>query len=304
MAMSGAITIENIHNHHNRSSPNKTPIQQEDEIRFGSASPKARRLAKEAGIDLSSISGSGPDGLVIASDIERESLTRPENEECVELPSIRRTIAARMAQSKQTIPHFYLFAQVDMLECQRLRILCKDELNWERKPSYTDLIVKACSSALTAMPEVNVGFEDNTFVRHDGIHIGIAVGLAEGLIVKVIRDVNLLSLRELVVRSQVAIEEARTGQLKEPDIGKKCMVVSNLGMEGVDAFAAIIDPPDAMILTVGKVTDQVVPIDERPCVRPMCTLVLSVDHRVLDGVGGSRFLMQIKSIIENPFSLL
>lgn len=272
------------------------------------ASPKARRLAREVGLDLAGLVGTGVDGLITTRDIQAAtSLVTPVSPAIPgiqPLSRLRRTIAARMQASKQTVPHFYLTADVDMAQAQQLRAYCRQTLTWEEGPSYTDIFVRACALALKMMPEVNVRYTDTGLERRETADIGVAVGLDEGLLVPVLPEVNRLNLREVSKQIYGLAERARTGRLRDSDLGPKSMVVSNLGMYGVESFFAIIDMPDPMILAVGRIAERVVPLDRRPVIRPMCTLSLSVDHRVLDGVQGARFLGRVKTLLENPFEIL
>jgi pyruvate dehydrogenase E2 component (dihydrolipoamide acetyltransferase) len=272
------------------------------------ASPKARRVAKELGVDLAGLAGTGVDGLITVKDVQAvtESIQAARSAPVdAQSPSkLRQAIATRMTVSKQTVPHFYLMADVDMAQAQQLRTYCRQTLGWERAPTYTDIIVQACALALAASPEVNVIYGDEGLIQRRTIDIGVAVSIDNGLIVPVLSQADGLSLRETSEQIRRLAERAHQGRLRESDLSQKSMVVSNLGMYGVDAFIAIIDPPAPMILAVARVADRIVPVDGQPAIRPMCTLSLSVDHRVLDGTQGSQFLTRVKTILENPFEML
>jgi pyruvate dehydrogenase E2 component (dihydrolipoamide acetyltransferase) len=164
--------------------------------------------------------------------------------------------------------------------------------------------VKASAKALESMPEVNVRFSKEGLIINDFISIGVAVNVSDGLLVPVLNDVDQMTLHELSQSIHKMVVRTREGKLSSEDLGEKSMVVSNLGMEGVDAFIAIIDPPDPLILAVGRVAERVVPIEGEIKIQPMCTLTLSVDHRALDGVIGSRYLQCIKELLESPDRLL
>jgi pyruvate dehydrogenase E2 component (dihydrolipoamide acetyltransferase) len=282
-------------------------------------SPKARRLARELGVDLAGLAGTGVGGMITTKDVRsaaeavaRSTPTAPARPEADVRPltKLRRTIATRMVASKQTIPHFYLLVDVDMSQVQRLRGYCSETLGWERSPSYTDVIVRACALALAAMPQSNVIFAEQGVIQRKTVDIGVAVTVdnthpsGTGLIVPVLPQADRLGLRATSRQLRALAERARRGRLRESDLGPKSMVVSNLGMYGVDAFVAIIDPPDPMILAVGRVADRVVPVAGQPAIRPMCTLALSADHRVLDGTQGAQFLARVKIALENPFEML
>jgi pyruvate dehydrogenase E2 component (dihydrolipoamide acetyltransferase) len=216
----------------------------------------------------------------------------------------RRVVAERMVRSKQEVPHFYLMADVDMSQVDALRAYCQQTLSWERPPTYTDVIVRACALALSRLPQFNVSYKEGRVVQHDGVNIGVAAGLPEGLLVPVVAAADELSLARLSGQMRQLIGRARKGRLHTGDVGQRSMEISNLGMHGVDAFVAIIDIPDPMILAVGRVSERVVPVAGQPVIRPMCTLTLSVDHRVFDGVEGAQFLERIKLLLEQPFELL
>ena len=270
------------------------------------ASPKARRLAAEIGVDLRAVRGTGMDGMITAKDVEEARKSRaPDQVQSIQpFTKMRQAIAKRMLASKQQVPHFYLIVNVDMTEVQKLRAYCTEKLGWEAPPTYTDIIVRACALSLVRVPAVNVQYSDQGIVIRQTIDIGVAVALEDGLLVPTLPDANHLSLRKVSEQIRELSERARTGSLRERDIITKSMVVSNLGMFGVDAFVAIIDMPDPMILAIGRVADAVIPVGGKPAIRPMCTMTLSVDHRVLDGVKGSLFLASVKDYLERPFELL
>ncbi len=273
------------------------------------ASPKARRLARELGVDISSLSGTGAGGLITAEDVQGASVQAPVDDPTKAtgvqpLSDARRAIGARMQESKRTVPHFYVLVEVDMGEAVRLRSHCAETLGWPKPPTFTDLIIAACARALRERPEVNVLLEDEGVRRRRSIDVGMAVGFEDGLIVPVLQNVDGLELQELSSAAQAAAERARSGRLLGSDLGERSMVVSNLGMHGVDAFIAIVDQPDPMILAVGRVAERCVVIDGAPAVTWGCTLTLSADHRVLDGFLAARFIAVVKSELESAFRLL
>ena len=268
------------------------------------ASPKARRLAKERGVGLEGVKGTGMHGLITEADVN--ALTQSQAAPKAHLQPfsrMRQAVALRMQASKQQIPHFYLIVDVDMTEAQRLRDFCAGTPKWKRPPSYTDLVVCSCALSLSAMPSVNISYTPNGIAVRQSIDIGIAVSLEEGLIVPVLAHADELSLAQVSEGMEALADRARRGRLRDSDLTEKSMVVSNLGMYGVDAFIAIIDSPDPMILAVGKVTDRVVALQGQPVVRPTCTLTLSIDHRVLDGAKGAEFLIHTKDFLEKAFDL-
>jgi len=272
------------------------------------ASPRARRLAQELGVDLSALVGTGVGGLISAKDVQGAAefaQGAPAAPTVVQpLSKLRRAIAVRMQASKREVPHFYLMLDVDMTQVERLRTYCREELNWDRAPSYTDIVVRACALALAATPSVNVSYAEGGLAPRRNVDIGIAVAVDDGLIVPVLALADQLDLRQTSEHVRELAERARKGRLSGADLSEKSMVVSNLGMYGVDAFIAIIDIPDPVILAVGRVAERVVPFRGKPAIRPMCTLTLSVDHRVLDGVMGAQFLTRVREHLENAFGLV
>ncbi len=275
------------------------------------ASPKARNRARELQVDLTTITGTGVGGLIRVKDVEQFAPVMVADEVLPAMPGIaeplsklRQTIANRTTQSKQTVPHFYLLADVNMSQVNNLRTYCRETLGWAKAPTYTDVLVRASALALRHLPEVNRHYTAAGLVNHDGVNIGVAIHTKGGLVAPVIVDADRLDLQATSQALRDLAGRAREGRLKAADTGQKSLVISNLGMYSVDAFVAIIDMPDPMILAVGQVADRVVAVNGQPLVQPMCTLTLSVDHRALDGVPAARFLEQIKQQLENPFEIL
>jgi len=314
----------------------------EDGVR---ASPMARRIARERGLDLHTIKGSGPGGRIIRADVEaaepatdgaapvgavREPPTPPQqpaapptaqptpqptsvaggpDQEIEEVPlsNIRRLTGRRMVESVQTIPHFFLTTVVDITELVALRAQINDRLaqgGEQTKISLNDLIVKACAVALRQMPDVNVSFEGDKILRKKRIHIGVAVAIDNGLIVPVLRDADQKSVGQLAREAKALIDKARAGKLTPAEFSGGTFTVSNLGMFGVEHFTAVINPPEAAILAVGTSAAESVVKDGQVAIREQMRLTLSVDHRVLDGANGARFLQLLKSILENPMRIL
>jgi pyruvate dehydrogenase E2 component (dihydrolipoamide acetyltransferase) len=276
------------------------------------ASPLARRIAREQSVDLAGITGTGVGGMIVLRDVEQAAgpshptpaVPTVASGEVVPFSRQRQVIARRMGASKQQVPHFYLMADVDMTGAGQLRAYCRETLGWERPPTYTDIIVRACGVALAGMPALNINFGGEGIIRRESVDIGVAVGLDDGLIVPVLKQADTLSLQDTSAALRELVRRARDGRLKNGDLGHKSLTVSNLGMHRVDAFVAIIDPPDPMILAVGRIADRAVPVDGRLAIKPMCTLTLSVDHRVLDGVQGARFLERVAGLLETPYELM
>jgi pyruvate dehydrogenase E2 component (dihydrolipoamide acetyltransferase) len=270
------------------------------------ASPAAKRIAKEKGIDLASLKGSGPDGAVITEDVLRSATSQaaapggpPKIKETVQLTPMRRIVGERMTKSKQTAPHFYLTMDADMTEVTRRRSALKEK-GEQLIPSINDFILRACARALKDSPSLNAAFTDQRVELYSDINIGVAVALEEGLVVPVIRNADRLSLQELSQQSRELADKAQKKKLFPLDYEGGTFTVSNLGMFGVDSFVAIINPPQCAILAVGQVGPRVVPHGEGIAVRPLMTMSLSADHRVVDGAIAARFLQEVKRLLEEP----
>jgi pyruvate dehydrogenase E2 component (dihydrolipoamide acetyltransferase) len=265
------------------------------------ASPKARRIAKERGIDVGSLTGSGPRGAVLAADVEatREEPAPPP----AQVGAIWQRMAERTTQSWQTAPHFYLSRDVDASRLDAWRASARKRPGYERL-THTDLLVKVAAAALERHPRVNAKWRDGGIVENPDVNVGIAVAVDEGLVVPVVHGADRLELRAIVERRAQLVEAARAGRLRPDDVGGGTFTISNLGMFGVDAFTAILNAPQAAILAVGRIADRIVPFDGRPEVRPMCTLTLSFDHRVVDGARGAQFLETLAELIEEPAGLV
>jgi len=271
------------------------------------ASPKAKRIAKEQRIDLQSLRGSGPDGALLAADVLRAlagstdlSPAAPSQSapRLIPLTSMRRIVGERMAQSKRSAPHFYLSMDVDMSRVTALRNDAKKRSD-EIVPSINDFILYACARALKDFPALNSSFTDRGIEQHAHVHIGMAVALDEGLVVPVIQGADRLSLAELARRSRDLADKAQSKKLLPLNYEGGTFTVSNLGMLGVDNFVAIINPPQAAILAVGRVAPRVVTDGDGIEVKPMMAATLSADHRVVDGASAARFLQRVKELLEN-----
>ena len=291
----GRITADDVQSHAVQEAPSNDRAL---------ASPKARLVAQDRGVDLSGIAGTGVDGLIVVRDVEAAAPAVATNGSTTPISKLRQTVATNMQASKQQVPHFYLMADVDMSEANRLRDYCRRHMGWEKSPTYTDILIRACALSIKEMPFVNRSYSDAGFIERQRISIGVAVASKAGLIVPTLPDADQLSLKSIAENLRALAERARQGRLKPADLSEKSMVISNLGMYGVDAFIAIIDMPDPMILAVGQVADRLVPVDGQAVIKPMCTLSLSVDHRVLDGAEGAQFLSLIKNRLENPFDIM
>jgi pyruvate dehydrogenase E2 component (dihydrolipoamide acetyltransferase) len=272
------------------------------------ASPKARRIAAELGIDLSTVHGSGPGGAVVAADVESladAAAPRPAVEEAEPVPaavgSLWRTMAERMVASWTSVPHFYLVREVDASRLQSWRTAVAESTEGV---TYTDLLVRLAAAALREHPRVNVSWLDGSLRVHDEVSIGVAVAVDDGLVVPVIHAVEGLSLAEIAARRADLVDRARAARLRLEDVQGGTFTISNLGMFGIDAFSAIVPPPQAAILAVGRIADRVVPVGGQPAVRPMLVLTLSCDHRAVDGARAAAFLDRLARLVEEPAGLI
>ncbi|GBC91611.1 Dihydrolipoyllysine-residue acetyltransferase component of pyruvate dehydrogenase complex [bacterium HR15] len=302
--------------------PSEPKLQVEERIK---ASPLARKIAQEHGIDLRLIQGTGPQGRIVERDVLAylEAVRAPQPAAPVVAPPVaapapapaaaarteplnrlRQITAQRMTEVKQTVPHFYLTMEIDMEEALALRARL-NSLDESLRLSVNDMIVKACAVALEKHPLVNASYREGQIVYPDGIHIGIAVAVEEGLLVAVVRHCEGKSLARIAQEAQQLIQKAREGKLLPDEMTGNTFTVSNLGMFDIDEFAAIINPPASAILAVGAVKKQPVVMEDgsiQPRARMKVTL--SCDHRILDGATGARFLQELKRVLENPIFLM
>lgn len=260
------------------------------------ASPAARRIARQNSLDIGALRGSGPGGAVLARDFNSPANDSPAGA-LMPLNAMRRIIGARMSASKQSAPHFYIGMDVDMSAVTKLRNAAK-ERGAEVVPSINDFILEASARALKDFPAINSSFTDRGIQQHGDINIGIAVALDEGLVVPVIRNADQLDLTALAKQSRELADKAQNKKLFPLDYEGGTFTISNLGMLGVDSFIAIINPPQAAILAVGRVAPRVIAEDDAMAIRQMMTITLSADHRVADGAVGARFLQSVKKYLE------
>ena len=277
------------------------------------ASPKARRMAAERGIDVASVTGSGPRGAVIAADLDH---VQPSDERELVAPAptlavaagpavgtVWRRMAAHTLESWQSVPHFFLERDVDASRLNAWRATARRRPGYE-DVSHTDLLVKLVAAALARHPRVNSRWHDGAIVPAPGVNVGIAVATDDGLVVPVVHDADRRSLRQVSERRAELVAAARAGRLRPDDVSGGSFTISNLGMYGVDSFQAIVNAPQAAILAVGRIIDRVVPVDGAPVVRPMLSLTLSFDHRVVDGARGAEFLDTLAALAEEPAGLV
>jgi pyruvate dehydrogenase E2 component (dihydrolipoamide acetyltransferase) len=281
------------------------------------ASPLARRIAADKGLDLAGVSGTGPEGRIIKRDVEQtgagsvrstegRGATRMETGEAfadVPLSQVRKTIAKRLVQSIGPIPTYYLTAEADMERAHEAReaLLAKDEAG---KFSFNDFIIRAAASALRLHPWVNAWWLDDKVRQWHDVHIGVAVAIDEGLITPVVRHADQKTLREIASEVRELAGRAREKKLKPEEYTGATFSISNLGMLGIDEFTAIINPPEAAILAVGRIEPKAVVMDGSVAVRRRMRITMSCDHRVIDGATGAAFLKTLVGMLENPLALV
>ena len=304
--------------------PAAAPPSADGQVR---ASPIARRLARERGIDLSSVTGTGPNGRITERDIENYQPVAPETapvaapaptpapapaaepaaapvDSRIELSRMRQTIARVTSDSKTNAPHFYVTAEIDMGKAMALRRDVNDASDPENRVSVNDLMVKACALALARHPKFNSFYRGDHLEVHGSLNIGIAIALETGLILPGVSNCESKSLLQIAAATKDLISRANSGALRNEEYSSTTFSISNMGMFDVESFTAIIYPPHAAILAVGSVKQAPVVRDGELTVGTMMKATLSTDHRVADGAEAAQFLMEIKRILENPVSLL
>jgi pyruvate dehydrogenase E2 component (dihydrolipoyllysine-residue acetyltransferase) len=268
------------------------------------ASPLARRIARERGIDLHALQGTGPDGRIVAEDVERGQAPSapaavPAGEiESVPLTKIRKTIARRLTAAWEA-PVFQLTVSADMTRANAL-VAAARELNPDVRVTVTDLLVKVCAHALMRHRDVNVQYTEDALLKFPTANIGIAVAAPQGLVVPVVRSAERLTLAELASARGDVVGRARESKLTSQDLEDGTFTISNLGMFGIEQFVAVLNPPQAAILAVGATIDTPVARNGAVEVRPIMTLTLTVDHRAVDGAAGADFLRTVKQFVEEP----
>ena len=298
------------------------------------ASPLAKRIAKEAGVDLKRVTGSGPGGRVVRRDLEAagrgeqgevrsvaasaavqrsEPLPSPVSPvaarsggayEDVPLTQIRKTIAKRLVTSLGPVPHFFLTSEVDMERAAEARDALNPQLGDRGKVSFNDIIVKATALALTKHRACNAWFQEDHIRYWNEVHLGMAVAVEDGLITPVIRNADLKPLLEIGQEAKQLADKARSRRLQPSEYTGSTFSVSNLGMFDIDQFTAVINPPEAGILAVGTITPKPVVVDGQVVPRRRLRLTMSCDHRVIDGATGAAFLKTLKEMLENPLAML
>jgi pyruvate dehydrogenase E2 component (dihydrolipoamide acetyltransferase) len=271
-------------------------------------SPKARRLAKELGVDIASVRGSGSDGEIFASDVQAaaapvESSAPPKQSGSIKVPSaIGRLMAERTTLSWTTVPHFFVTREIEasaLNEC-RAKLVPEIERTHKIHVSHTDLLVALTSRVLLKHPHLNSTWTTEGIHLHDHVNMAVAIAVNDGVVTAVIPNAHTAGLAEIAQQRRDVAERARAGKLRPTDIADATFTISNLGMYQVDEFTAIIVQPQAAILAVGSIVDRVVAVDGKPTVRPMMTLTLSCDHRAADGARAAAFLNDLAQAVYEP----
>lgn len=276
------------------------------------ASPLARKVASEKGIDLSGIQGSGPGGRIVEKDVLTAKPSAPAaakaaptgKDETIQLNRLRQITAQRTAQSKQQVPHFYVTVEVDVERITQLREMF--EVEESGKVSINDFVVRACALALQDMPEVNATFSSpTTLTQHGGVNVGIAVAIDEGLTVAVMHNADQMGLRQIASKSKELVKKAKENKLSMDELSGSTFSISNMGMLDIDNFIAIVNQPNSAILAISTARKKVVVGDDDEIeIRWRMNMTASFDHRVVDGAIGARFINVVKGYLENPTRLL
>jgi len=290
------------------------------------ASPIARRIASEQGIDLSTIEGSGPGGRIVKADLEPKQ-EQPEEEpkaqepapreerkrsadqgrgeiEYVELSRLQRTVARRMAESKATAPDFVMTLEVDMTEAVELRAQLKAAAGEAPAPSFNDFVIKAAALALRDFPRANGAYRDGQFEHYGRVNVGVAVAGQDALVVPTVFDADTKSLGQIAAEARRLAERVRDGKITPPELSAGTFTISNLGMYGIKRFVAVINPPQAAILAVGELSPRPVVRDGEVVIRTILELTLTCDHRILYGAEAAEFLGRIRENLEQPLRLV
>ncbi|HEY2335415.1 MAG TPA: dihydrolipoamide acetyltransferase family protein [Solirubrobacterales bacterium] len=277
------------------------------------ASPVARRIARERGLDLGKLQGSGPGGRIVKADVEQAASSAagavsPETAKgqvtYEDLSKLQSTIARRMAESKATAPHFYLEAEIDMSRLVAARAQIKaGAKEGDVVPSFNDMVVKACALALREHPRANGAYRDGRFEIYSRVNVGVAVAARDALVVPTVFDADQKNLRQIADDSRALAQRVRDGQITPPELSGATFTVSNLGMFGIDSFAAVINPPQAAILAVGAIKEQAAIRDGQVAGAHLMRVNLACDHRILYGAPAAEFLARIRDLLEEPLAL-
>jgi pyruvate dehydrogenase E2 component (dihydrolipoyllysine-residue acetyltransferase) len=291
------------------------------------ASPIARRMARDLNVELASLEGSGPGGRIVKADVEAAAGEAPVSREerpapaptapapapegakgevqVVELNRLQQTVARRMAESKATVPHFYLSTEIDMTEAVEVRAELKQLAGDSPAPTFNDMVVKACALALRQFPRANGAYRDGRVELYSRVNVGVAVAAQDALVVPTVFDADRKSLGEIAAETRALAQKVREATITPPELSGGTFTVSNLGMYGVTQFAAVINPPQAALLAVGALQAKPVadPETRRVVVRDMMDVTLACDHRILYGADGAQFLARIRQLLERPLSM-
>jgi pyruvate dehydrogenase E2 component (dihydrolipoamide acetyltransferase) len=279
------------------------------------ASPLARRVAKDQGVDLSNIQGSGPGGRIVKADVESagapaaapqttETETAKGQTTYQELTRLQQVVSRRMAESKATAPHFYLQSEIDMSAAVEARSrLKKLTPEGDVVPSFNDMVVKACALALREFPLANGAYKDGRFELYSRVNVGVAVAAQDALVVPTVFDADRKGLREIATDARALASKVRDGSITPPELSGGTFTVSNLGMYGVSNFSAVINSPQAAILAVGAITEKPVVRDGEITTAHLLGVILACDHRILYGAPAAEFLARIRSLLEEPLAL-
>jgi pyruvate dehydrogenase E2 component (dihydrolipoamide acetyltransferase) len=293
------------------------------------ASPLARRIAQELGVDIALLSGTGPGGRIVKKDVEGAAGSAPAPStpatppvaapapvasgtpetakgqvEVIELTKLQQVVSRRMSESKATAPHFYLTAEVDMSAAVAARARIKEiSAEGEVVPSFNDMVVKACAIALKKFPRANGAYKDGRFELYSRVNVGIAVAAQDALVVPTVFDADKKGLREIAADARKLAGKVRDGSITPPELSGATFTVSNLGMYGIRSFGAIVNSPQAGILAVGEIADRPVVKDGQVVPGKLMEVTLSCDHRILYGADGAEFLAEVKRILQEPIAL-
>jgi pyruvate dehydrogenase E2 component (dihydrolipoamide acetyltransferase) len=273
--------------------PERELIEKVEEERI-IASPAAKRLAREHGVDLAKVVGTGPEGRIVEDDVKRfmeGTGVAPRVREVIPLTGIRKTTAERVSLSARTAPHSTITMEVNMTEAMKLRE--------ETQASYTDMLVKATAQALKEHSIMNSTLEGEQIKVFEDINVGVAVATEKGLVVPVIHNADRMSLSDIAPALRLLVEKAREGKLTKEDLTGGTFTITNLGMYGVDVFIPIINPPETAIMGVGRVTEKLLVVNGQVVTKPVMQLSLSFDHRIVDGAPAAQFLQRVKQILES-----